>query len=402
METKKQNSPTAKKKKNVKEKKKGKTKNEPEWEPIKMAELWKLTNLKGGQTTNLKENSSEKELIMQNADLDSGLETISQIENQNGAEKIYLKDRTDTSSMSRYGSDFDPSSLSENEVSEDDSENFKCYPITDTFKVSTIFESPLSLGYYRHISTGYRVHFTIKLSLKTALFKQHNETINIWSHFLGVLYFLYLLVATPFFDYYKKGSLGGKLVLLQYPVCAIFCLGSSTAFHTLKCVSGKMRSNLLKCDLVGIIVMIFGATVGPIYYGWREKPSWRIYLLGIYMAYSLVMGFCLIFVKAVTQRHKVRVSLLILFAFIGFLLITVAAFLLSTENFHYFIRSMGMYIIVGSGTFVYLLKIPEKFSTTNKYDIYGASHQWWHLFVLGGALWTHYYNVYYVQKYPSA
>jgi len=45
-----------------------------------------------------------------------------------------------------------------------------------------------------YIKTGYRLHFKGMWPVTKTMFKWHNETVNIWSHFLGVLLFFGLAV----------------------------------------------------------------------------------------------------------------------------------------------------------------------------------------------------------------
>jgi predicted membrane channel-forming protein YqfA (hemolysin III family) len=46
------------------------------------------------------------------------------------------------------------------------------------------------------IKTGYRVGYHGFMPIFKTLFKWHNETVNIWSHFLGQLLFIGILIAT--------------------------------------------------------------------------------------------------------------------------------------------------------------------------------------------------------------
>lgn len=50
------------------------------------------------------------------------------------------------------------------------------------------------LVYNEYILHGYRVHFHSYPQLLRSVFRWHNETTNIWSHLLGVLVFLGLIV----------------------------------------------------------------------------------------------------------------------------------------------------------------------------------------------------------------
>ena len=46
----------------------------------------------------------------------------------------------------------------------------------------------------KFLLTGYRINFTTGKRICKSLFMFHNETINIWSHMIGVGFFICLLV----------------------------------------------------------------------------------------------------------------------------------------------------------------------------------------------------------------
>ena len=47
-----------------------------------------------------------------------------------------------------------------------------------------------------HIITGYRINFNTMKRILRSLFMIHNETVNIWSHLLGVFLFFILIYHT--------------------------------------------------------------------------------------------------------------------------------------------------------------------------------------------------------------
>lgn len=51
----------------------------------------------------------------------------------------------------------------------------------------------------QYILGGYRVNFDNPKRLIRSLFMLHNETVNIWSHLLGVFFFLFLIYYTFFY-----------------------------------------------------------------------------------------------------------------------------------------------------------------------------------------------------------
>jgi len=44
-----------------------------------------------------------------------------------------------------------------------------------------------------YIKTGYRINFNSYWKLTKSLFMLHNETINVWTHLLGLIIFFFLI-----------------------------------------------------------------------------------------------------------------------------------------------------------------------------------------------------------------
>ena len=63
-------------------------------------------------------------------------------------------------------------------------------------KICDIHETPHHLIDNDHIKKGYRVNFNSFCCLLKSLFQWHNETINVWSHLLGALLIIVLVIYT--------------------------------------------------------------------------------------------------------------------------------------------------------------------------------------------------------------
>jgi predicted membrane channel-forming protein YqfA (hemolysin III family) len=96
-----------------------------------------------------------------------------------------------------------------------------------------------------HVRTGYRpVDPDVANNLVTGLTHWHNETINIWTHFLGCVGLLVLLIRE------------GRLAIQLYLVGALVVLFMSTGSHALVNHSDRVCVGWLKGDYVGIIVYL--------------------------------------------------------------------------------------------------------------------------------------------------
>ena len=47
--------------------------------------------------------------------------------------------------------------------------------------------------YNKHIKSGYRINFNSSWRILQSLFMIHNETINVWTHLLGLVFFTFLI-----------------------------------------------------------------------------------------------------------------------------------------------------------------------------------------------------------------
>ena len=60
--------------------------------------------------------------------------------------------------------------------------------------IGTLEELPLSMVDNEYIKTGYRLNFFGFKDVLATMFMWHNETVNVWSHFLGKVGYFVLLV----------------------------------------------------------------------------------------------------------------------------------------------------------------------------------------------------------------
>ncbi|OLY78072.1 Adiponectin receptor protein 2 [Smittium mucronatum] len=97
------------------------------------------------------------------------------------------------------------------------------------------------------IFTGYRPIFPKYKYCFRTVFRIHNETGNIWTHLIGALLVIFLIVyaslhTLPDLEKYGKVSAGSRIFLFVYLASALFCLSASSLFHTFICHSDKVYS----------------------------------------------------------------------------------------------------------------------------------------------------------------
>ena len=97
-------------------------------------------------------------------------------------------------------------------------------------------------------------HNTYTECLKS-LFTFHNESLNVWTHLLGALWFLYrFIVIAPSVNVSKVED----LVLIFSIIACIWCLSASSWFHLCLCLPCPDHYEcILKTDMSGIMIVIF-------------------------------------------------------------------------------------------------------------------------------------------------
>ncbi|ETS76981.1 hypothetical protein PFICI_10855 [Pestalotiopsis fici W106-1] len=153
---------------------------------------------------------------------------------------------------------------------------------------------------YRPISGSARVSFRSWSYL-------HNESVNIFSHFipgigflLGEWYILQYLASK-----YSRITATDYVIFTIFLLTAVICLGLSTTYHTMMNHSNKVEKFWLRLDLVGIMVLTVGDFVSGIYViFWCEPTQRKIYwsMIGVLGTITI-----LIMVNPRFQHRKFRV-----------------------------------------------------------------------------------------------
>ncbi|KAH6571635.1 hypothetical protein BASA62_003780 [Batrachochytrium salamandrivorans] len=296
------------------------------------------------------------------------------------------------------------------------------------------------------IYKGYRRITNSYAGCARSLFYVHNETGNVYTHLVGVVIFLGI-VATGFMgwmldakttggsdrplgtgmgtgmsgihdlgvdlsasvgsDHGTLLSAGGKWDTAVFGVFytgAIVCLALSTTFHLCCCHSRGVLVMWNKADYVGIVSLIVGSFVPTIFYGFYCHPIYQV----IYLCIFTLMGLGTIFVTLLRrfsspQYRYFRTGLFVILGVSGAFPLLHAAALLGTSVMYqtvamdYVLLMGAMYLL---GAFIYAYRIPERW-IHDTFDIWGHSHQIWHLLVLGAAL-IHYHGLLHMYEWRYA
>ncbi|CAD6338904.1 unnamed protein product [Miscanthus lutarioriparius] len=275
------------------------------------------------------------------------------------------------------------------------------------------------------------------LNAVLSLFSWHNETINIWTHLLGLMLFFGLTLVHLGQYFPQVADLIGHLswpiskvaenvssnigdvlsgaamfiqtnpTLVSYGAAvtsqttrwpffvflagAMFCLLSSTACHLLSCHSHSLNLFLIRLDYTGIAVMIVVSFFPPIYYIFQCEPHWQVVYLSAITVAGVGTVYALMSPRLSAARYRAHRALL----FVGMGLSgVVPAVHAAAVNWHEPARNVTLayegamaasYLV---GTAFYLTRVPERWRP-GAFDLAGHSHQIFHALVIAGAL-AHY------------
>lgn len=244
-----------------------------------------------------------------------------------------------------------------------------------------------------------------------SMFRLHTETLNIWTHFLGFLFFVILLAGVYIFGdyitflfedvYIHQLPLEEQIMLLFYFVGALLCLSCSAMFHLFANHSEEVSSIFSKLDYSGIAFQITGSSIPAYYYGFYCTTYTK------YMHILVLMVLCLLCItvsmwnKFATPAYRpLRFGVFVLFGLYGSIP-SIQIFIRDGYELSALAYSMwGMVIMAATyifGATLYVLRIPERLFP-GKFDIWASSHQLFHVCVVTAAL-VHYNSLLNMVKY---
>jgi len=247
------------------------------------------------------------------------------------------------------------------------------------------------------ITSGYRQKLSYT-SCITSCFLLHNETVNIWSHLLGFATFLYCLAALIVNPPQGARSFIDLLPLYTQLITYQVCLLSSALFHTFSCHSEATHRTWMQTDHFGIVVALFGTYVSIIYNVFHCQQDWRNFHLSvvtvIFIVTSLVMWCPSLFAKISRPQGGIPLSLFLALSL--YVAIPFGHWVWMNGGFNnttVLLRLKSMvipFMIGGVGLCFYVSRFPEKVCKSGSFDLFGASHQVWHVMIfLGMFYWYH-------------
>jgi len=231
--------------------------------------------------------------------------------------------------------------------------------------------------------------------LKSLLYL-HNESVNIYTHALGAMFFLICGSLLTIYELsVHTSTFSDAAVMTVFLVGAIACMGLSASFHLMSCHSETVCRSWNRCDYVGIVLLIVGSFYPAIYYVFYCDTATKVvYLTTITILGALTLFVC---VPAKFQGPEFRPVRAVVFSALGLsgVIPGIHAFTRFGVEHMLDAMSVGWFAAMGAlyllGALIYGARVPERWFP-GKFDLWCHSHQIFHCFVFIAA-WSHYIGV---------
>ncbi|KAM0252812.1 hypothetical protein ACHAQJ_007551 [Trichoderma viride] len=266
-----------------------------------------------------------------------------------------------------------------------------------TRRLLTAAEVPSWYAHNAFIRTGYRpVTGSVKLCFESLRYA-HNETANIYTHLVpaGIAVIGNYSLHVYFSSRYPNASWADQLVFHIYLSTSVICFGISSMYHMLLCHSETYASLWGRLDYVAIVFQILGSFISGIYIGFYCEPHLQKLYWTMIGSLGLLTGIVVVSPKLQSPRWRMlRLSTFVATGFSAFAPILHAATIFPYAQLdkqaglrYYYLEGVAIL----TGVVFYITHFPES-RKPEKYDIWGASHQIFHSFVVLGA-GIHFYGI---------
>jgi len=241
-----------------------------------------------------------------------------------------------------------------------------------------------------YITDMHRPQIKNILSCLRSIFSIHAETGNIWTHLIGALVFLGLIIYTlsrSSDDFVNP--LPEKFVFTTFLACAFLCLSFSTAFHTLGCNTEETCVFCGRLDYTGIAILITGSFLPWVYYSFYCQPQIQYAYIGTIVTLGIICT-CISLMKAfaLPKYRHLRGILFLVFGMCGIAPCVHSTFFHGVE-YSFSKGQMQNLILMGAlyciGVVFFITRFPESY-WPGKFNLIFQSHQIFHVLVVSAAL----------------
>lgn len=214
----------------------------------------------------------------------------------------------------------------------------------------------------------------------------HNETLNIWTHFVGTIYFAirgFAWISAQMSQDQNSALIDQSQVYYSSLVVLLlisggYCMGSSTVFHWCSCSPIKEHACYLSLDRSGILTFICSSFLVGISMGYSCVPE----IQKVYLVLTCISCIGMVASLTIPQLQSYTTMILLAGGLWG---------LIPTLHWFLFVANKTMMDEIGSGialgallflvsAFWYFSGLPERLAP-GRFDLVGTSHQIFHCFV---------------------
>lgn len=257
-------------------------------------------------------------------------------------------------------------------------------------RLLAIGDAPAYVTSNTHIRTGYRAEMS-SLACIASVFTLHNETGNIWTHLVACLanaavglQLLGLVQRQGAVVPFEAGALAA------YVCAGTLAFAASAIFHTFLCHSRRVYLATAVLDYMGIAVLLCGAFMPGLAYGFVCAPRWQAAYVLLVGAMGLAASSAQ--VLPVCHRPGAERLRLVLFVSLGaFGLMPCLHWVALHGAQSEAVLQLGwrmavLFVGLACACAIYVGRLPECLAP-GRFDVLGQSHQLWHVLVALLYLW---------------
>lgn len=238
------------------------------------------------------------------------------------------------------------------------------------------------------ITTGYRKLHQPWVYYARSCFAIHNETVNIWTHFIPCLCFFYLTYYHSEFCNTNDGNV--HLPILLYKLGCMLTTGASTAAHIFGGKSVYFHRLLFQLDYAAICFYAFANGMMQMSY-FSDSNTYNnnfghVFALNFILAFFDLTVICFLKLNLTNTRQQFLRKILSSSVWLWHCLVIMFPVITryihcwnGNESYCSFIASYNIYnIFIILNGLIYSSQLPEKIFP-GVFDIFGASHQVFHV-----------------------
>ncbi|AGO11259.1 AaceriACL002Cp [[Ashbya] aceris (nom. inval.)] len=241
-----------------------------------------------------------------------------------------------------------------------------------------------------HIISGYVRETNSYRETLLSLFYLHNESVNIYSHLVPGIVFLFIALFNKYVVVdYGTTTWKDYLMIDVFLLGAVVCLVLSGVYHCVKSHSLEVSVFGNKLDYIGIVALISSSMISQMYYGFYDSTA----MFSVFSTVTISLGLACAVVSLSShfrsrEWRPYRAAIFTAFGLSGLLPIITSCFYYGPMETWTRIQLKWLTLealLYISGAVLYGVRFPERLAP-GAFDIWGHSHQIFHVLVVIAAL----------------